>query len=984
MPVTLTVPAYPLLKLSDLQRAYDDCISASYTNPQQMASTLNLPELNASIALQTQQLTVTGDALFSSTSAITLPTGTTLQRPNIPVFGMIRGNKDSGQIEVMSASGNWEVINTTAAAAGPLSPPVTMPGPSFGQATSHAIPVSWPNPIGGTGPFTYSVQYRLAGTSAWQTWAQELETNNTTISNLLPNARYEVMITAFNPVGKAGSPIAATNTLGFLSGGPTNVTATAPTSTTITLNWLPADSTGEVAYFVFYAIQGASNWTVFSYDTDGTNITLTGLTPNTTYNFQVVAKTSGSQMESLVTTGQTTTAATVAPNGATNVQFSNVDDRGATVSFTAPSAGTQPMAYQLQYQEAGTSTWSPYGNATTATDIVISTFNSSSIYNVRIQATNSAGVSLSDTFAFTTLTPNPAVNAVGGFQSTLPNFPVLSGPDIATVTTGTALPIPCGIDDPNAIVSSGTLALSVACNSGHITMTDATGNQIDGSGTNKISFNTTYHGVSAALQSLVYTGGNAVANDSITIDCTNQLLQHSELVIPVGVVASSGSTGQNPPPGGSTPPIVTQTGQPTDGGGSVAFRVRDCLDRFGLNVRFEDVGYSDHYTLTQAAVIENMINYLGNGHIKILREPSGINLQPTWLSQVAQNVGAKYILPIDWIVAPSFYQTVLNIEANYATSYPNYVLALEGCYAAEINNHIPDAAQFQSSIYNEAHSLGLPALQMAPSTDTLYNTFATPPADLANAVCFPYYTPNGGTLSSIGGVDGYLKAMMGQANIPTPSLPVSLCAFGWQSFPDTSNPNLGVGYVNETTQASYILEFIFSAFKYGAKYFIYNELLDIQQGLSFEDDGNQYGLFNVSGNPKIAATAIHNMYQLLYDPTSSATSFTPGQLNYTVTGKPAIYGGFTNTGYQDALFQKSNGDFWIVMWNEQALNTVGGNNVPITVPNVTITLTFNTGAKSQVNVYDPILGTSPVLTKNAISNTTISLPPHPILVQVIQ
>lgn len=986
MPVTFNMPVYPLLRKVDVQDAFNDCVSLSDTDPQQMAGSLNLTSMAASLAIQTQQLTVTGNALFSSTSAIGLPVGTTFERPNLPLFGQIRANSDAGTIEVYLQNGKWATVQTSAASTTAVNPPVTLNGPSFGQATGNAIPVTWVQPSGGTAPYTYSLQYRLAGTANWQVWAQQLTTTNATVSGLLPAARYEFLLTAYNAAGSVAAPIAATNTLGYLPGGPTNLAASMPTSTSISLSWTAVNSNQPIAYQPQYALQGASQWTDFGDPIMETNTTVTGLAANSTYNFQIVAKTLGSSYESLAVSSATTPTASVAPNSASNLVFSNIDTSSANLSWQPPSAGTQPMIYQPQYQLAGTTTWNNYGPATTASTILMTDLDSGSAYSIRIVSTNSAGSSTSAVGSFNTLSATASVGTVAGNQNSGATTPIISGPAVANVANGSALPITgITVEDAASCFASGTLALTVSCGSGQITMTDSSGSQIVGSGTNSISMNSTLSGVMTALKSLTYTA-TKVGTDDITISLTDQNIQKSTLIIVVTISAASGTTSPSPPPGSTGSPSTTQTGQPTDTSGVSANRIRDFLDGFGVNVRFEDPGYNANggYTLSQAANIENLINYLGGGHIKTLREASGTNLNPTWLAQIAQNCNAKYLLPIDWIVAPSYYQTTLNIMANFASTYPTYVMGLEGQYGAEINNNLAAAAQFQPTLYSEAHSLGLPAFQMAPTTDTDYNpsAFGTPPADIANTICYPYYSPNGDTLSSVGGSNGYLNAMIQNSKVPTPNVPVSICAFGWQSFPDNSTPPTGTGFVSQTVQASYLLEFIFSAYKLGAKYYIYSELMDVAQGLSYEDSGDQYGLIDINGTPKVAAVALHNMYQLLFDSDVSATTFTPGKLNYTVSNKPSPYGGFVNTGYWDALFQKSNGDFWLVMCNEQALNTVGGTNAPLTVGNTTVTLTFGT-AKSQINVYDPLLGLTAVTGKSSASSISISLPPHPLLIQII-
>ena len=47
------------------------------------------------------------NVVFNSTGAVTLPVGTTAQRPSSPTVGYVRYNTDLGYLEMYSASNNW-------------------------------------------------------------------------------------------------------------------------------------------------------------------------------------------------------------------------------------------------------------------------------------------------------------------------------------------------------------------------------------------------------------------------------------------------------------------------------------------------------------------------------------------------------------------------------------------------------------------------------------------------------------------------------------------------------------------------------------------------------------------------------------------------------------------------------------------------------------------------------------------------------------
>jgi hypothetical protein len=151
-----------------------------------------------------------------------------------------------------------------------------------------------------------------------------------------------------------------------------------------------------------------------------------------------------------------------------------------------------------------------------------------------------------------------------------------------------------------------------------------------------------------------------------------------------------------------------------------------------------------------------------------------------------------------------------------------------------------------------------------------------------------------------------------------------------------------------------------------AKTYLY-ELLDEQSG-----DGaawGNFGLFTSSGAPKPAATALHNLTTLLAD---KGGAFTPGTLGYSLSG--------TQSSDHTMLLEKSDGTFWLAIWNEARLS---GPSSPttITVPNHTVTLNLASTAGT-VQIFDPLSGTTAQKTLSNVGTVTVSVPDHPILIEI--
>ncbi len=121
---------------------------------------------------------------------------------------------------------------------------------------------------------------------------------------------------------------------------------------------------------------------------------------------------------------------------------------------------------------------------------------------------------------------------------------------------------------------------------------------------------------------------------------------------------------------------------------------------------------------------------------------------------------------------------------------------------------------------------------------------------------------------------------------------------------------------------------------------------------------------NSDGSPKAPGLAIHDLTTLLADTGATAASFATGSLTYTLSG--------TQSGDNTLLFEKSNGTYWLTLWNEQqALGAAHS-----------VTLTLGSAA-AQIVEYDPLTGTSAVATVSNAATATITVPDHPVLVEIV-
>jgi hypothetical protein len=181
-------------------------------------------------------------------------------------------------------------------------------------------------------------------------------------------------------------------------------------------------------------------------------------------------------------------------------------------------------------------------------------------------------------------------------------------------------------------------------------------------------------------------------------------------------------------------------------------------------------------------------------------------------------------------------------------------------------------------------------------------------------------------------------SLAGVVNVPRVSSET-----GW----DSSTTGSTLDYQGRIITLTYL-----DGFKRGNTWTSIYEMVD-QQGST----GDQ-GLFDTSNVAKLAATYVHNMTTILQD----TTNFTPGQLNYSIASEPATV--------HDMLLQKSNGTFYLAIWDEQTSTSTTDN----------ITVTF--GASHNVTEYDTTVGTSSVATFTGVTSVPLTLSDHAVILAI--
>ncbi|MEU6787800.1 fibronectin type III domain-containing protein [Nonomuraea angiospora] len=289
---------------------------------------------------------------------------------NIQKFLLKTGNAP-GAIRISSkALGNlaeWRDWQTpTLGDSGDTTPPSTPGTPAASNVTATGATLTWAASTdqGGSGLAGYNV-YREQGTTDPQ--LGQSTTNSITLTGLTANTQYQVYVRARDGAGNLSGdspPVTFTTTTG---GGdtspptaPAGLAASATTSTGTSLSWTAStDDTGVAGYDILRA-PGASGGTFTQVGTSATtSFGDTGLTPSTTYRYQVRARDAAGNTSPVSNTAQVTTQPgtstgtctavptvqtqwatgyVVQPLTITNTGTSTIN--GWTVTFTLPAGHT--------------------------------------------------------------------------------------------------------------------------------------------------------------------------------------------------------------------------------------------------------------------------------------------------------------------------------------------------------------------------------------------------------------------------------------------------------------------------------------------------------------------------------------------------------------------------------------------------------------------------------------------------------------------
>lgn len=361
------------------------------------------------------------------------------------------------------------------------------------------------------------------------------------------------------------------------------------------------------------------------------------------------------------------------------------------------------------------------------------------------------------------------------------------------------------------------------------------------------------------------------------------------------------------------------------------------IDTLGVNTH---LGWAGAYSNT--SVVEQNLEYLG---VSIDRDSLSSASEIAQWQQVAQAAGVKFddYMPEG---SPSLDQASLALVPQLAQD--GLLAYVEGgneeddSYAQSQGNSLAWTAQFQQQVYAMGQEYGLPVINMSFGSGwTAANNWEGDYPNVGNLSAYTNYA-NAHTYPNVGQTpNNTIESLNSDAELAASSRPVITTEIGWQT-----------SQFSETQIAQYAVDATFDGIADGdAGIWFY--------GL-YDDSSGNWGLFNSNGTARPAATALHDLTTLLADPNAPA-GFTPGSLAYTLAG--------TQSGDNSILIEKSNGSFWIGLWNE----TGSQHTVTVNLPS----------SASEIEVFDPITGTSAIESASNANSIAVSLGSDPLLIEIV-
>jgi fibronectin type 3 domain-containing protein len=173
-------------------------LTAASSSANSIALTWSAPAFGGPVASYTVSYRVSGAASWNVGGAGVTST-------QFSVAALAPGSSYDFMVTAINGSLSGAASNIVTAATSPSTGAVLAPtGLTASNVSSNSITLLWTAPSGG-GVQSYTVQYRVAGTSTWSGQSESLAGLSYTVTGLASNQSYDCQVTAVSPTGSTAT-----------------------------------------------------------------------------------------------------------------------------------------------------------------------------------------------------------------------------------------------------------------------------------------------------------------------------------------------------------------------------------------------------------------------------------------------------------------------------------------------------------------------------------------------------------------------------------------------------------------------------------------------------------------------------------------------------------------------------------------------------------------------------------------------------------
>ena len=190
------------------------------------------------------------------------------------------------------------------------------------------------------------------------------------------------------------SRLYVTSTAASIPGVPTFPGASGLSSSSIAVSWsAPITGGTPTAYTVQYSNTSSGPWTTLSNNVASTSYTATGLSPSTTYWFEIAASNVAGTSAYTSPVSGTTLSGLAIPGVPTAANANATSTSNITVSWSPPISGGAVANYTVQYSNASIGPYTTLSNSIVGTSYPVTGLASGTTYWFEIAANNASGSS---------------------------------------------------------------------------------------------------------------------------------------------------------------------------------------------------------------------------------------------------------------------------------------------------------------------------------------------------------------------------------------------------------------------------------------------------------------------------------------------------------------------------------------------------------------------------------------------------------------